>query len=344
MCCEITLSQQSKKKEGNKEESNQSPQDKIVQKACALLNSGGGVLKIAISDHKKFPRDAVINNFNQQLDKVWQTYEQKLANLVKPSTYSDVFHARSVESEEILLVINAPQHLCTMHYNLCFAGDTRTHEASFIQVVELLQNLGNFGKKSLNNGDCEYNVMLSKLRERCKYGECIGCVESRQIQFKDFQGGGSILANHGQRQKVQKWICAFANTSGGVILLGITDYGKIVGVDAGKEGQDNITWKVIGMIKHMTFPITPERKIHWDIEFIPVTGCETTQDRAVVAIKVARIGGVFMKDPVSYELSDHDATKLIEFHQWKQRMLSGPKLQTELKGLHFLFRINRLLF
>lgn len=344
MCCEITLSQQPKKKEGNKEESNQSPQDKIVEKACALVNSGGGLLKIAISDHDKHPMTGTENNFWQRLDKFWQTVEERLANLVKPSTYGDVFYPCLVGSEEILLFINAPQHLCTVRYNLCFAGDTRTHEASFIQVVELLQNLGNFGKNSLNNGDCEYNVVLSKLHERCKYGECIGCVESRQIQFKDFRGEGSILANHGQRQKVQKWICAFANTSGGVILLGITDYGKIVGVDAGQEGQDNITWKVIGMIEHMTFPITPERNVHWDIEFIPVTGCETTQDRAVVAIKVARIGGVFMKDPESYELSDHDAIKLIEFDQWKQRMLSGIKLQTELKGLHFLFRINRLLF
>ena len=342
MCCEITLSQQRKKKEGNKEGSNQSPQDKIVKKACALLNSGGGVLKIVISDHEKFPMIGTKNNFWQRLDKFWQTVEERLANLVEPSTYGDVFD-RLVWSEEILLFLNAPQHFCTMCYNLCFAGDARTYEASFIQVVKLLQNLGSCGKKALNNGDCEYNVVLSKLCERCKYGECIGCVESQQIQFKDFTGEGSILANHGQRQKVQKWICAFANTSGGMILLGITDYGKIVGVDAGKEEQDNITQKVIGMIEHMTFPITPERKVHWDIEFIPVSGCETTQDRAVVAIKVARIGGVFMKDPESYELSDHDAIKLIEFDQWKQRMLSGPKLQTELKGLHFLFRINRLL-
>ena len=234
--------------------------------------------------------------------------------------------------------------MCTMCYNLHFAGDARIHEASFIQVVELLQNLGSCGKKSLNNGDCEYNFVLSKLRERCKYGECIGCLESQQIQLKDFPGEGSILANHSQRQKVQKWICAFANTSGGVILLGITDYGKIVGVDAGKEEQDNITRKGIVMIEHMSFPITPERKVHWDIEFIPVSGCDTTQDLVVVAIKVARIEGVFLKDPESYKLSDHDAIQLIEFDQWKERMLSGPGLQIELKGLHFLFRINRLLF
>lgn len=330
LCCEITLSQQPKKKEGNKEESNQSPQDKIVERACALLNSGGGVLKIVISDHEKFPMTGTKNNFWQRLDKFWQTVEEGLANLVKPSTYGDVFDRCLVESEEILLFINAPQHLCTMRYNLCFAGDARTHEASFIQVVELLQNLGSCAKKSLKNVDCLN--MLPKLPERLEYEEYFEYHESKQIQLKYFSGKGAILANHGQRQRVQKWICAFANTSGGVILLGITDYGEILGVDAGKEEQDNITRKVIGMIEHMTFPITPERKVHWDIEFIPVSGCDTLQDRVVVAIKVARTGGVFMKDPESYELSDHGAIKLIEFDQWKQRMLSGPKLQAELKG------------
>ena len=43
-------------------------QDKIlVEKACALLNSGGGLLKIAISDHQEI---SIINDFRQQLDTV----------------------------------------------------------------------------------------------------------------------------------------------------------------------------------------------------------------------------------------------------------------------------------
>ena len=345
--CEITLSQQAagqrkkEKKKRKKEESNEvldenkSPQDEIVKKTCALLNSGGGVLKIAILDHQEIP----VKKFLQKVDEFWQPFEGKLTDLVKPSTYKDVFDRHLVGSEEIRLLINAPQHLCTMRYNLYFAGDARVHETTFGQALELVQ------KSSKNVDVCLKN--LPKLPEAFRFDHNCGFPESKQIQFKHFSGERKILENHDQREKLQKHISAFANTNGGVILLGITDSGNILGVDMKKNNEGKIMERVISMIENVKFPVTQEREVHWDIEFIRVSGCDTSQDLAVVAIKVAgmkSLGGVFMKRPESYELSENDTIKVIEFDHWKQRMLSGSKLQTDTKGLHFLFRINRLLF
>ena len=295
---------------------------------------------MAISDHQEIP----INDFAQHLDKFWQTLEEKLSDLVKPSTYNDVFDRHLVGSEDILLFINAPQRLCTIHYNLYFAGDAGAHESTFEQAVELLQKLDNCRKKPSNYVDICLKELpkLPKVfifEENCEYQE------SQQIQLKHFSGTEQILRSHGQRERVQKHISAFANTNGGIILVGVNDSGIVLGVDMKKNNQDEIIKRVISMIENMKFPITQERKVHWDIDFIPVSGCEITQDLAVVAIKVAgmkSLGGIFMKHPESYEL-DHDTVRVVEFDQWKQRMLSGSKLQTDTKGLHFLIRINRLL-
>ena len=69
-----------------------------------------------------------------------------------------------------------------------------------------------------------------------------------------------------------------------------------------------------------------------------MSGCDPTQDLAVVVIKVAGIksfGGVFMKGPKSYELRD-GKVKAIEVQEWKKRVVSPSKLQTATKGLHYL--------
>lgn len=106
-----------------------------------------------------------------------------------------------------------------------------------------------------------------------------------------------------------------------------------------ENDQDDIKNKVKSIIsEHMIFPVKPQEKIHWDIEFIPVSCCITTQDLAVVVIKVAGIksfGGVFMKDPKSYELR-HGKVEAIEVEEWKKRVVSAWKLQTTAKGLHYL--------
>ena len=344
--CVITLSQWAagkKKKEKKKKrkeglngimDEDKSIQDNIVKKTCALLNSGGGVLRMTISDYETLQSDT----FWKLLDEFWKTLEQKLTSLVEPVTYSDVFHRLSIGSEEVLLFVNAPQHLCTIHYHLYFAGDAGVHEASFQKVVDLLQKSGNHHRKA-SNFDISLKE-LPRLPEIFSFKENCGFHESQQIQLKHFFGQEQILRNHGQRDKVQKHISAFANTNGGHVLLGIDNSGIVHGVDLKKNNQGEIVERVESMIEDMKFPITPRREVHWDLEFIQVSGCETTQDLAVVVIKVAGMktfGGVYQKSPKSYELQ-HGEEQAIGFDRWKERF-KGSKLQTCTKGLPCLFRI-----
>lgn len=127
--CEVSLSRQAavlqkkgKKKRG-KEKSDEiidekSKQDKkIIEGTCALLNSGGGVVRMAISDLQALQG----GNFLCELDMFWKGLEPKLTSLVMPSTYGHVFD-RSIGTKEILLFVNAPGHMCTIDYNLYVLG------------------------------------------------------------------------------------------------------------------------------------------------------------------------------------------------------------------------------
>ena len=314
-------------------EKNKSIQDNIVEKTCALLNSGGGVLRMPISDYEALQRDIY-----KQLDMFWKTIEQKLTSLVEPSTYNDVFDRLLSGSQEVFLFVNSPQHLCTIHYNLYFERDAGVYEATFQQVVDLAKKSGNRHRKSSNVHTSLKD--LPRLPQMFSFEENCGFHESQQIQLKHVFGPEQIFRNHGQRDKVQKHISAFANTNGGVILVGIEDSGIVRGVDIKEINQDEIVERVESMIKDMKFPVIPKRKVHWDLEFIQVSGC-TKQHLAVVVIKVAgmkRCGGVYQKTPKSFELQ-HGKEEAIGFDRWKER-IKASELETHTKGLPCLFGIQ----
>ena len=337
--CEISISleglaqQKKEKKKKRKETSDEvvdqkSIQDEIIEKCCALLNSGGGVLRIPISDHQALQSDDLV-------DKFWKTFESKLISLARPSSYDDVFD-RLDKSKEILLFVNAPQHMCTIHNNLYLAGEAEVREASFEQVVKLLEKSGPRNRNSIV--DVAINELPNVPREFSIGNKC-EFHESKRIQLKNYLGTGGILLSHSQRDQLRKTISAFANSKGGNIFLGIDDSCVVHGVNVQENKRDVIKDRVKSIItERMIFPVSPREKIHWDIEFIPVSGCDTTQDLAVVVIKVAGIkslGGVFVKDPKSYELR-LGKVETIEFQEWKKRVVSALKLQTATKGLQYL--------
>lgn len=340
--CEVSLSQQAagqqkrERKRRSKEQSDdvlyeKSIQDEIVERTCALINAGGGVVRMTISDHQALQSD----NLLKQLDMFWKALEPKLTSLVMPSTYDNVFD-RSIGLKEILLFVNAPQHICTLHYNLYVPGDSQVREASFEQVVEFLKKSGDRNRKS--NVDVSINNLpnvpqVFSIREKCEFHE------SKPVQLTNHFGTGGILLSRSQRDKLRKTISAFANSEGGNIVLGIDDSSVVHGVNIMENSQDVIKDRVKTIItKDMIFPVNPQEKIHWDIEFIPVSGCDTTEKLAVVVIKIAGIksfGGVFMKSPKSFKLC-HGKVEAIEFQEWKNKMVSALKLQNTPKGLHHL--------
>ena len=324
-----------KRKEGLIEKDEETPQQWIPKQSCALLNSGGGVLIMEIADFQS-PSCEEVNaskNAPHWLDEFWKTIEPKLKALAKPATYDQVFDRR-VEDDKILLFISAPNHLCTMDYNLYFPGDAGVEEASYQQTVNLLQKQ----RKGWRRKSC-VDVSLQKLPQVPKeftYKETLGFHECKQVQLKQFESETILDSrNHAQRVSICKQISAFANARGGVILLGVANDGQVHGVNIERNRPEDIEERVDSIFNNMCFPFPLERKVHYDVTFVPVLGCDSS---AVVVIKVAGMessGGVFTKCPKSFELLQ-DEIEPIEFDEWKRKMLSGVDLQTNDEGLHLL--------
>lgn len=309
--------------------------DCVLIPTCALLNSGGGVLVIKIADYSK------CKNLFKQLDEFWQKLETKLESMIKPSSYDEVFD-RVIDHEEdvVILFIKAPDHWCTMEYNLMLPGESKVSVPSFKNTVELLLNKP-VGKKK-NFSYCKVRLeKLPPLPEIFLYEQKLDFHESKKIQLKLYESVNGILHNncHKQRNQIAKQISAFANGSGGIILIGVRDDDStVLGQNLDSEGnsKEDVEKRVELIVQGMKWSCTPERNLHWKVEFIPVQGDK--ECCYVIAISVAGMkGGVFTKSPESYELRPGDdgeeTIHLLELKEWKQRMLRGTHmLQNESKG------------
>ncbi|XP_068743552.1 schlafen family member 9-like [Montipora capricornis] len=288
----------------------------VLPAICALLNSGGGILHMKIANFKE------LKSPQKQLDTFWQGFESKLDAMINPSDYAAVFD-RVVEEDLIRLFVRALGHLCTVDCNLFLASDSKKTEASFKESVRLLQERPLGKRKDF----CRIPIQeLPSLPESFSYEKKLDFHESKQIQFKCFSSENPLLHGTTQRKKIVDQISAFGNCSGGIILVGVRDDGTVLGQDMSsqKNSKEDIESRVKSIIKEMKWPCICEKDF-WDIKFLPVEGKENC---FVIAIYVAGIkGGVFTKEPKSYELrleddGKHQSISPLKFIEWKKRMLS----------------------
>ena len=327
MYCTISIgedhaSQQKKEKNRSKKEGKESgneDQSKIILQKCnALLNSGGGVLEMKISD----PQTCSTSK-KDPVDSFWQTIEEQLRKMIRPSKYKKVFD-RSVLSDKILLFINAPSHVCTMKYNLFLPGDAGVYEATYDDVVDFLNLKADGPKQDLNS---YIRVPLKELPEVPDHffdQEIISLIECKQVQLKEFTSDSPLFSNHKQRFLIARQLSAFGNCDGGVLLIGVADDRRVSGVDMEKNSKEHVKECVISLVKKICCDFEIKRGIHWDLKFSDVSGSES---KSVIVIKMAGFrnsGGIFGKCPESYELRcDENGQQVphpVAFDKWKERM------------------------
>lgn len=303
---------------------------KIVECCCALLNSGGGVLEMPIVNFKTLkppPSD---------LDKFWKRVEPNLKKLIEPQSYAEVFDRKydDISGKVLLFIKRKPNHFYTWKFHLFFVGDSETCEASYTQVKSVVT------KKSPNRKDTLCN--LPKFNEEFVSGQRVGFHEGKQIQLKHYESR-KILdphSNHQQCDRVRRAISSFANVSGGIVALGITDDGVAKGQSLEGDSKKAFVERVNALISNMQWPpsVEPAQGKHWDVEFFPLTGKE---NYFIIMISVVRVpGGVFAKCPESFELHvPEDSTEgkvhRLSFDEWHRRMVDGTDFQDR-KGLYLL--------
>jgi len=303
---------------------------KIFEYCCALLNAGGGVLEMPIANFEK------VEAPERDLDTFWKRVEPNLKKLIAPQSYADVFDREfDGNSGKVYLFMKGnPNHFYTKKFNLFLVGDAETTEASCTEVKSVLT------KKRPNRKGTLYD--LPKVDEEFVNGKRVGFHEGKQIQLKHFQSRTFLdpHSNHKQCDSVRRAISSFANGSGGIIFVGITDDGVARGHNLEGVSKEATVEKVKTLIDKMQWPpgVSPLREEHWDVKVFPLIRKE---NYFIIKIYVASVsGGVFSKRPESFEFRPREddgiegQAQSLTFEEWHQRMVNGTAGYQDSRGLY----------
>ncbi|NWV35106.1 SLFN8 protein, partial [Grantiella picta] len=255
---------------------NQKTERNVLSTAVyALLNSGGGIVKMESEDR----------NYSFQEHGIGEDIERSLRDCVGGSNTSEYFTWMQKGSNLLLFVktwtCGGPEQgsaalhfhktkprLCSLSTGLFWRSDTSVYPVTSRDVPEFLKKKR--GDKWLNENGLstkrarvtsgegaeetplnieEHDIQSAAARfikrDKVLVGECLHFTETTHIEFKEYSTK-CILQYI--RKTLPKYVSAFANTQGGYLFFGVDDDGKVTGShsDVEKEALKQTVADAIG--------------------------------------------------------------------------------------------------
>ncbi|EQB77118.1 schlafen-like protein [Camelus ferus] len=115
-------------------------------------------------------------------------------------------------------------------------------------------------------------------QERLFQGAFLGS-ETRNVEFK--RGGGEYL-NQAFKHHLRRYVCAFLNSEGGSLLVGVEDSGLVQGIRCSHRDEDRVRLLVDSILQGFKPQVFPEA---YRLTFIPVVSTSATS----TPLKVIRL-------------------------------------------------------
>ena len=322
--------------------SNKKPWDEkmseITAVICAFFNSSsGGRLRLKFEKKPSAQVPKLIDNIIRRI-------EQSVLHFVGVATLSASFSLHSVDDDGIQFVVKPANRFCTVECHLYLPTDSQVNPISFV---------GDSSKKVAEIVQPQDHIIEVKFKEHCKhffYQESTpdGLRESQTVEFKHLKDEATSNVTLADRMtnktnKLVNYVSAFATHDGGHIYYGIDDTTYVVeGQVANAEEREKIRTKVANVLSKMVWPVR-KPELFWKIDFVPVyikkqcgmsSLSEVCDETFVIVLSIAKCpGGVFVKEPESYQLVDGKVTK-IPFPLWKQKVAEDSSKSVDSLALH----------
>ncbi|XP_038052136.1 schlafen-like protein 1 isoform X2 [Patiria miniata] len=123
--------------------------------------------------------------------------------------------------------------------------------------------------------------------------------ETRILEFK--RGGGEYIQKY-MRRHLAKYICAFLNSEGGSLMIGVDDGGVVQGVCCDHKTEDNVRIMIDQVIHHFDPPVLPQM---YRLDFIPVHDlCNTEPEPDLKVLEITVKAG---RSNILYETPEGEA-------------------------------------
>ncbi|XP_004685088.1 PREDICTED: schlafen family member 14 [Condylura cristata] len=310
-----------------------SENSKIIQATCALLNSGGGVIKAEIDDKTySYGYHGLGQDLETSFQKLLPSGSQKYLDYMQHRHYLLIF-VKSWTPD----VLSLPLKICSLRSNLYQRAVTSAINLSASSALELLrekQSRAQRGRstvralesqKVLDRGIQEEEGMRMSAteffkRDRLTYKEKLSFTESTHVEFKRFTTKKIVPRI---REMLPHYISAFANTDGGYLIIGVDDKSKeVFGCKSEKVSPDVLKNVIKNCIEKLPiFHFCCEKpKVNFTTKILNVYQRDVLYGYVCVVQVEPFCCVVFTEAPDSWIIKDGSVSRLTT-EQWVTKML-----------------------
>ncbi|KFO34355.1 Schlafen family member 14 [Fukomys damarensis] len=207
---------------------------KIIQAICALLNSGGGVIKAETDETYNYQLHGLGLDLETSFQKLLPSGSQKYLDYMQQGQELLIF-VKSWSPD----VFNLPLRICSLRSNLYQRDVTSATNLSASSALELLREKkyrAQRGRPKLHpqkvlqkyvqkEKDMKTPALEFLKKDKLIYKEKLNFTESTHVEFKRFTTKKIVPRI---KEMLPRYVSAFANTQGGHLIIGIDDKSKEV--------------------------------------------------------------------------------------------------------------------
>lgn len=325
---EVTLGEKNRKKLQKAQRDQE--KEKVSQAACALLNSGGGVIQVEMANGDEHPvemgldLEESLRTLIQSLDfQAFFEYNQqgRYFYIFVKSWNTDFFPEDRFKpricSLDSSLHLRSATSVLSMDSREAFRFlETKKRNANLLEK-EPPNKIPRVAKQNFHDSNPAHLIFL---RDQLKHGEILPFPESQYVEFKQFS---TKRIPDRVKDIIPKYISAFANTEGGYLFIGVEDESrKVLGCakenikceDLKKEIED-----AINKLPHVHF-CQSQCQITFTVKFLEVLA-EGQLYGYVCVIRVEPFcGAVFSEAPRSWMVKDKEVCCLTT-EEWVGMMM-----------------------
>ncbi|XP_032902277.1 schlafen family member 13-like [Amblyraja radiata] len=304
----------------------------IVIAACALLNSGGGIIHVKVGN----------KGYNKITDAIGLDIEQGISNLVKKPSFLEFMQQGStmwifVQSwtNSIDEGWNLPR-LCSIASNVYCRTGTQRIELNPLEVEDLFRDKLTRSQSSDEEDSDSSNSLAAKksyLIPKCgnsdmlnqkefQYGDVINFGESEHVEFKAFSG-----KNTSERinEAIPALMSSFANANGWFIFVGVTDSREVVGCSL--EEPDSFISNIMKRKLKIVHKCSSPRDIDYRLNVASVMKGSGVVGSLIILYVKQSCCVVFADNPDSWTVDD-DHVKRMEYTKWAKMLLAkDPEME-----------------
>ncbi|XP_047403101.1 protein SLFN14-like [Sciurus carolinensis] len=314
----------------------------IIQAICALLNSGGGVIKAEIDD----------KTYSYQCHGLGQDLETSFQKLLPSGSQKYLDYMQYGHNLLIFVkswspnVCSLPLRICSLRSNLYQRDVTSAINLSASSALELLKEKSSraprarpklhsqkvFNRYVQEEEDMKMSALEFFNRDKLTYKEKLNFTESTHVEFKRFTTKKVVPR---VKEMLPHYVSAFANTQGGYLIIGVDDKSKeVFGCRREKVNPELLKKEIENCIEKLpTFHFCCEKpKVNFTTKILNVYQKDTLYGYVCVIEVEPFCCVVFAEAPDSWIMRDGSVTRLTA-EQWVIMMLdiqsAPPSLATD---------------